>query len=242
MDGRTFKTRAFVLPERPGDAGRFAVSWDGVIDPASSVGPAADLDADVRALAESMQGDRGNAAAGKAGRSRGRRILSSSRRGGRFGPGGPSGAGDRSRAEALPPAPARPGRPGGGPVRRRDDLDTRDPGPRPHRLSYQLPDARPGMGRHGVHPAGGRPHARRRRDRAGRRPAAVGVRHGGGGQGRGDGIRARAGPVRQRRPAYFPFLRQLPELLADQERRAKEARARGRSRGAGPTPRPGSRP
>ncbi len=66
VEGRTFKTRAFVLPERPGDAGRFAVSWDGVVDPVSSVGPAADLDADVRALAHAIRRARENEAAGKA--------------------------------------------------------------------------------------------------------------------------------------------------------------------------------
>jgi hypothetical protein len=100
VDGRTFKTRAFVLPERPGDPGRFAVGWDGVIDPASSVGPAADLDADVRAQADSMHRDRGNDAAGKridaAGKG-GRRqgavgFRNSSWRRGAFGPGGPPGA------------------------------------------------------------------------------------------------------------------------------------------------------
>ncbi len=68
VEWRTFKTRAFVLPERPGDVGRFAVSWDGVIYPASSVGAAADLDADIRALADAMRRDRANAAAGKADR------------------------------------------------------------------------------------------------------------------------------------------------------------------------------
>ena len=71
------------------------------------------------------------------------------------------------------------------------------------------------------------------------RPAAVGVREGGRGQGHGARIRARA-PARfgNDRPAYFPFLRQLPELLADQERRAKEA-ARGPipPRGADPAAR-----
>jgi hypothetical protein len=71
VEGRTFKIRAFVLPERPGDPGRFAVSWDGVINPASSVGPAVDLDADTRAQAESMHRDRENAAAGKAARRQG---------------------------------------------------------------------------------------------------------------------------------------------------------------------------
>ena len=59
VEGRTFKIRAFVLPEKPGEPGRFAVSWDGVIHPAASVGPAADLDADIRALAGSMHEDRG---------------------------------------------------------------------------------------------------------------------------------------------------------------------------------------
>ena len=41
VEGRTFKIRAFVLPETPGDPGRFAVSWDGVTHPAATVGPAA---------------------------------------------------------------------------------------------------------------------------------------------------------------------------------------------------------
>jgi hypothetical protein len=56
VEGRTFKTRAFVLPEKPGEPGRFAVGRDGVIRRASSVGPAADLDADIRALADSNAG------------------------------------------------------------------------------------------------------------------------------------------------------------------------------------------
>ena len=49
----------------------------------------------------------------------------------------------------------------------------------------------------------------------------------------------RAPRVGDEGPAYFPFLRQLPELLADQERRAGEGRA-GRSRRTGLTPRSGS--
>ncbi len=32
------KTRGFVLPQRPGEAGRFVVRWDGVVYPALSVG------------------------------------------------------------------------------------------------------------------------------------------------------------------------------------------------------------
>ena len=47
-DGGPVKTRGFVLPERPGDAGRFAVGWDGVVYPAFAVGAPADLEADVR--------------------------------------------------------------------------------------------------------------------------------------------------------------------------------------------------
>ena len=97
VEGWTFKTRAFVLPERPGDAGRFAVSWDGVIDPVSSVGPAADLDADVRALSEAMHRDRGDGPDGKPGRiRRPGGFLDYSRRGVFGGRGGPSDAKDAS--------------------------------------------------------------------------------------------------------------------------------------------------
>ena len=60
VEWRTFRTRAFVLPEKPGESFRFAVSWDGVIGPVSSVGPAADLDADIRALTNAMRRDRAN--------------------------------------------------------------------------------------------------------------------------------------------------------------------------------------
>jgi hypothetical protein len=54
-DAWIIKTRGFVLPERAGDAGRFVITWDGVIYPAPSVGAAADLDRDIRALAGSMK-------------------------------------------------------------------------------------------------------------------------------------------------------------------------------------------
>ena len=69
-DGAIIKTRGFVLPERAGEAGRFVVSWDGVVYPALSVGAAADLDKDVRTLAESMKRDRESAAAKNANRIR----------------------------------------------------------------------------------------------------------------------------------------------------------------------------
>ena len=48
------KTRGFVLPETPGEAGRFAVDWDGIVYPVSSVGALADLEADVRSVTEAM--------------------------------------------------------------------------------------------------------------------------------------------------------------------------------------------
>jgi hypothetical protein len=57
-EGRLIKTRGFVLPERPGDAGRFVICWNGVIYPAFSVGEPVDLDAEVRAIAESAKLDR----------------------------------------------------------------------------------------------------------------------------------------------------------------------------------------
>lgn len=48
-----------------GDAGRFAVGWDGVVRPASSVGAAADLEADARAMAAALcKGRNETAAAG----------------------------------------------------------------------------------------------------------------------------------------------------------------------------------
>ena len=114
VEGWTFKTRAFVLPERPGDTGRYALSWDGVIHPASSVGPAADLDADIRALADSMRRALEDDAAGKAGGRKwpagflepylARAHVRTGRTRGRRG---------SIRAQALHPAPTRPGRPGG---------------------------------------------------------------------------------------------------------------------------------
>ncbi len=45
------KVRGFVMPERPGVAGRFVVGWDGLVRPALTVGAKADLDSDVQALA-----------------------------------------------------------------------------------------------------------------------------------------------------------------------------------------------
>ena len=64
-DDSIIKTRGFVLPARDGDSGRFAISWDGVVYPALSVGAPADLDKDIRTIAESMKRDRA-AGAGQA--------------------------------------------------------------------------------------------------------------------------------------------------------------------------------
>ena len=61
-DATLLTTHAFVLPARPCDAGRFAVGWDGAVYPASRVGGVADLDADIRALADAMKDRRAEAA------------------------------------------------------------------------------------------------------------------------------------------------------------------------------------
>jgi len=67
-EGQIKKTRGFVLPERAGQAGRFVVGWDGLVYRAKTVGAAADLDKDVCALALSMHRDRQSAVAKNAGR------------------------------------------------------------------------------------------------------------------------------------------------------------------------------
>jgi hypothetical protein len=46
------------MPERPGDAGRFVVGWDGVVRPVISIGAKADLETDVRALAVALKKSR----------------------------------------------------------------------------------------------------------------------------------------------------------------------------------------
>ncbi len=46
------------MPERPGVAGRFVVGWDGVVRPALKVGPKADLESDVRTLAVALKKSR----------------------------------------------------------------------------------------------------------------------------------------------------------------------------------------
>ena len=96
-DGTILKTRGFVLPQRAGEAGRFVVSWDGVIYPAVSVGAVADLDKDIHTLAESMKRDRESATANNANHfdSPGG-FTGAYSRGGRWGGGGPSSVDGRS--------------------------------------------------------------------------------------------------------------------------------------------------
>jgi hypothetical protein len=53
--GWTTKGHGFVLPERPDAPGRFVVCWDGLVYPAVTVGPPADLDRDINDLAASMR-------------------------------------------------------------------------------------------------------------------------------------------------------------------------------------------
>ena len=52
------KARGFVLPERPDVPGRFFVAWDGLVYPALTVGEPADLDADVRGLVKVVRKNR----------------------------------------------------------------------------------------------------------------------------------------------------------------------------------------
>jgi len=246
VDGWVFKTRAFVLPEQPGETGRFAVTWDGVIEPAKSVGPVADLDADVHSLADSMRRDRENNAAGKAGsRQRNGGFLEPYWRGGWTRPPEPSGTqvpsalklgillrlGRADLAEELFAAgttwsPEKPG------------LHVAD-----YYIFYSKL-AREWAAAMFVRLV----DAHIRADDAlaldsARRLSAFKM-----------AAEASAEKLRFEReqgyrvsdpPDYFPFLRQLPELLTDQERRAREAASRKvrslcRSRHAGLTPRPGS--
>lgn len=239
VEGWTFKTRAFVLPERPGDTGRFAVSWDGVVEPVSSVGPAADLGADVRALADAMRRARENEAAGKP---RGLGLPAGFAkpywRGGWFGPMAPPGndvpsalklcillrLGRADLAEELFAAGT------SGKIANRDPYRT-DSDVSYSRLAREWAAA---MFVRLV-------HAHERADDvialdSARRLAAFKIAA----EDRAGelGFRRERPPFAVASPAYFPFLRQLPELLADQERRAKES-ARGPipPRGADPAAR-----
>jgi hypothetical protein len=58
-DRQPAKTRGFVLPQREGETDRFVVSWEGVIYPAVSVGQAVDLEKDVREDVETLRRQKG---------------------------------------------------------------------------------------------------------------------------------------------------------------------------------------
>jgi hypothetical protein len=68
-DRTLVSTHGFVLPAKPGEPRRFAVGWDGVVYPASTVGKPADLDTDVRKLADSLRKSREEGVANGAARS-----------------------------------------------------------------------------------------------------------------------------------------------------------------------------
>ncbi len=54
-DGGIVKTHAFLLPDGGGTAVRLAICWDGLVRPAWSVGGPADLDADMKSLAAELK-------------------------------------------------------------------------------------------------------------------------------------------------------------------------------------------
>ncbi len=56
--GPVMKTRGWVLPSRRGETTRFAVAWDGLVYPIALPGEPADLEADVRSLARRAREDR----------------------------------------------------------------------------------------------------------------------------------------------------------------------------------------
>jgi hypothetical protein len=57
-DGQIRSTRGFVLPARPGQTDQFFVSWEGMVCRARSVGARADFENDIRTLASVMARDR----------------------------------------------------------------------------------------------------------------------------------------------------------------------------------------
>ena len=241
-ESHIIKTRGFVLPRERSSAGRFVVSWDGVVYPRSPSAPLADLKKDIRALAESMKRDRaGRRDQGDEPRRRGRRVhrLAAVPSGGGMDPRAVETRsalklclllrlGRADLAEALFAA----GTNWTPEVRGRDLTD--------YHINYltlatewaaavfiRLIDA---------HMRGDDAIALDAARRLSAFVKAVETKAAAMGFQRAPGTR-----ISDEAPAYLPFLRQLPELLADQERRAKEPRG-GRSRSAGATPRRGSPP
>jgi hypothetical protein len=217
-------THGFVLPARPGEAGRFAVGWDGLVYPASSVGEPADLDADVRELADALGKGRAEAAA--------KGTTGSGSAGGFVGTTGP-----RFRVTGPSASVATPSALKVCLLLRLGRVDLAEA------LFAAGTAWKPGEGRE---PAGGlisyqalaTEWANRAYNRAvdahgrgddvialdsARRVAAfieaAGPALDAMGFARPPGVRPVSG---RESPPYFPQLRQLPDLLADQERRAKE--------------------
>ncbi len=222
LDGRTYGTHAFVLPERPGETRRFAVGWDGEIYPAASVGPAVNLDADVRDMVDSIRTGGPNAGARVArGQGNAAGFGGLWGRHGRFGPGGPPGLGERSalkvclllrlgRADLAEKlfAAATTWTPE---IRGRDFTD--------YHVNYLRLAQEWATGMYlrlvDAHMRGDDVIAL---DTARRLSAFVKAA-----QARAKEMGFEWDPTHGNgRAGYFPFLRQLPELLADQERRASE--------------------
>lgn len=221
-DDSIVRTRGFVLPPKEAEAGRFVISWDGIVYPALSVGAATDLDGDIRTLAESMRRARADAAAGKRTRSDAPAGFGSAiSRGRMFGQSGPATPDSHSPLRLC--LLLRLGR-----ADLAEDLfqagTTWTPdGPSPdltdYAISYltlatdwstavflRLVDA---------HGRGDDAIALDAARRLTRFEAAVETRA------EEMGIQRRQARFGEA-PSYLPLLFQLPELLADQERRAKE--------------------
>ena len=193
--GGILTTHGWVLPETPGEKARFAVTWSGMTYPAVTVGPPADLEADVKVLEDAA------------------RALQKSPRSGATGAFGGFGTNEGGLPglldgpapdQAGPAAPDRPGRDGRTSLGRGDGPPTRASRPdqgRPHRLRHLVSDdgERPGLV--SFRPRRLRPHARRRRRRPGRcanPDVAPGGRRG---EGRGDGLRPSRSARQPRRGA-----------------------------------------
>ena len=216
-DGTIFKSRGFVLPERASQAGRFVVSWDGVVYPALSAGAVADLDTDVRTLAQSMKRARVDDAGG---------FADAARRGMVWSMVGPSGADSRSAlklclllrlgradlAEVLFAA-GRTWRP-----------DMQGQNLTDYHISYLTLAtdwaAAVFLRLVNAHMRGDDAIALDAARRLSAFAKAVDTKA------EAMGFERIKNRDIEEPPAYLPFLRQLPELLADQERRAKEP-ARG---------------
>ncbi len=233
VDGMTYKTHGFVLPQRAGQSDRFFVGWDAVVRPAVSIGAAADLEKDIRALADGIRrGRQGDA-------------TEQTKRLGRFSGywwGGWGGQGTASFESGSPLklclllrlgladlaeelfAAATPWTPD---VKGRDLTD--------YQVSYlslaQVWAATVYQRLMAAHMRGEDAVALDAARRLSAFEKAVDIRASELGFARNTNYQSQP-------PSYFPHIRQLPELLADHERRAREpARGPIPKRGGNPAPR-----